>query len=161
MTSTIGVYNTHDLALKGVDQLQQAGFSEKQISVVGQVELVDDHLHVKHNEDLNMAPISVGVAAGATLGLLTGLGLFAIPGLGFLFGAGAIVGAFAGLDIGALGGAMVSVLGKVGVHNDHVVKYEEHLKSGKFLVVVQGNTDEIKHAKEVLQAHGALVEEHA
>ena len=97
------------------------------------------------------APISIGAAAGFVTGLLTGLGIFAIPGFGFLYGAGAIVGAMAGLDIGLIGGGLASIFTNIGIKKDEVIKYEEHIKEGRFLVIVQGDEKEIKHAENVLR----------
>lgn len=154
MQSTIGVYNSHKTALEAVSELVNAGFPAKQLSLIGKVELIEDHLHVKSNEMLIDAPVSVGVVSGSILGILAGAGIFAIPGLGFLMGAGAIIGAIAGFDFGIVGGGIVSLLLTLGVNKDHAVKYHEHLKVNRFLVIAQGDEEEVKKAKMILDTHG-------
>jgi len=158
MKTTIAVYDSHDKALDAVTALKNAGFPVKNVSLVGQAELVNDHLHSKTLEDVSAAPISVGVLAGAALGVLTGVGLFAIPGLGFLYGAGAIVGAFAGLDAGLLGGVAVSVFELFGLKRGHTEKYEALIKAGNFLVIAQEDDTHAKDASAILTQHGGHLE---
>ncbi len=151
---TIGVYNTHEEALEAVKALRKSDFPLKQLSVVGQAELVDDHLHMKQKGKLNVLGVSVGAALGPVIGVLTGVGLFAIPGLGFLYGAGAIVGAIAGFDFGLIGGSAVSIFSSLGLKKEKALKYEEHLKAGQFLVIAQGSAEEVNQAQEILKSHG-------
>ncbi|HXS37290.1 MAG TPA: general stress protein [Flavipsychrobacter sp.] len=156
MKSTIGVYDTHEKALEAIKKLKDNGFPVKQLSLIGktETEAVDEQMNVMPKEEINITGVTAGTAIGATLGILTGVGLFAIPGLGFLFGAGALVGAIAGFDFGLIGGGIASVLTTVGVKNEAVKKYQKEIEEGKFLVVAQGSDEEVKHANEVLNAHG-------
>lgn len=159
MKATVAVYSSHEKAFNAVQALEKAHFPMKQVSLVGKAELIDDHLHVKDLDDVSIAtPVAIGAVAGPVVGILTGVGIFAIPGLGFLYGAGAIVGALAGFDFGIISGAVVAVLTTLGLKKDKVVKYEEHIKEGKFLVVVQGNEQEIENAKKVLHTEGQHLE---
>jgi hypothetical protein len=153
MKSTVGVYDTHDKALAAVLELKKAGFTESHISIVGQAEVVDNHLHVKSKEGEKAAPLAVGLVLGPIIGILSGIGLIAIPGLGIIFGAGAIAGAMAGLDVGLIGGGLVSVLTMFGIKNDNVVKYNEHLAQGHFLIVIQGTDEEVTNAHRILLAY--------
>ena len=114
MQSTIGVYNTHEQAIEAITELKKAGFKESQLSIIGQADVVDNHLHVKSKEGEKVAGVA-GAVVGSVLGVLSGVGLVAIPGLGIIFGAGAIAGALAGLDIGLIGGGLVSVLTMLGI----------------------------------------------
>lgn len=83
-----------------------------------------------------------------------GLGIFAIPGFGFLYGAGAIIGAMGGLEIGTLAGGFASLMVILGVDKQEVVKYQEHIVKGNFLVMVQGNIHEIQKAEHILHTTG-------
>jgi len=150
METIIGVYESHDNALEAVKKLQDAGFPVKNVSLLSKAELVNNHIHVKSDHTLEKAEVSVGVAAGSIVGILTGVGIFAIPGLGFLFGAGALVGAIAGIEFGLLGSGIVAILSSMGVDEVLAEKYEKHLNEGKYLVLVQGTPEEIKHGHEVL-----------
>ncbi len=154
MKSTIGIYDSHEEALEAVKALKKAGYPVNQLSIVGKAELVEDHLHVKSNAPLKMAGISIGMVIGPILGVLTGVGVFAIPGFGFLYGVGGLIGAIAGLDLGVLGGGIISILTMLGVKEDEVVTYQEHLNKGHFMVIARGELDEISSAREVLHTHG-------
>jgi uncharacterized membrane protein len=158
MKSTVGVYDTHDKAVTAVLELKKAGFTESHISIVGQAEVVDNNLHVKSKENEKAAPLAVGLVLGPIIGILSGIGLVAIPGLGIIYGAGAIAGAMAGLDVGLIGGGLVSVLTMFGIKNDNVVKYNEHLSKGHFLVVVQGTDEEITNAHKILLAYNSHID---
>jgi hypothetical protein len=158
METTAGVYNSHEEALKAVEELKNAGFPTKQVSVIGQAHDVDGHIHVKTGTELLDDPmvkvgntgLGIGLVLGPALGLLAGAGVFLIPGFGFLYGVGAVVGALAGLDLGIISGGLFNILTQLGVKHDHAEKYEEQLKSGKFLVVAHGNETEVKKAEEIL-----------
>ena len=154
MKSTIGVYKTHEKAVQALDTLKKANFPLKKVSLIGNAELVNDHVHVK-SRHLPEIGASIGVAAGSVLGVLTGIGVFTIPGFGFLYGAGALVGAFAGFDMGAIGGGLLAIMAEYGVDEHEVVKYDEHLKNGKVMLIVQGDEAEIQNAKEILHTEGS------
>lgn len=151
MKTIVGVYGHHTDAVKAVQTLKSAGFTENKISLISKAELVNDHIHVRASQNAEKAEISIGAIGGAVVGALTGIGLFAIPGLGFLFGAGALVGAIAGLDIGIIGGGLAAILTSVGVDKTLAAKYEKDLNAGKYLVFVRDESEaDIKKAHEVL-----------
>jgi hypothetical protein len=157
MTSTIGVYETHDQAVTAAKELRDAGFSAKHISILGKTEVEHHHEDMNALENTATRGVGVGILTGSTIGLLTGAGVFAIPGLGFLFGAGALVGAIAGLDLGLLGGGLFSAL-KLGFGKEHHEMYEQHLREGKFILVVHGSKEEVAKANGILQKHGQHLE---
>lgn len=150
MDAKIRVYNTHEDALKAAEFLIEKGIDPKSISLMGKAELVDDNIHLQSNELIKDAPAVLGAGAGAIVGLLTGMGVFAIPGFGVLYGAGAVIGAIAGFDIGMVGGGIATILTSLGLKEDHVVKYNEHLKEGKFLLMLHGNAEQIEKAESML-----------
>lgn len=154
MKTTIGVCNTHREAMEAVRELRKAGYPTKNLSVIGKVDAdTEDDIEVT---DMKVAgtEVGAGVVIGSTLGILTGVGVFAIPGLGFLFGAGALAGAIAGFDIGLIGGGIVSALTLTGIHDEKAKHYDEQLKEGKFLLIVQGSKEEGEQAQKILQAKG-------
>jgi len=158
MKSAIGVYESHDKAIAALKALENAGYSTQKISLIGQADLNKDHLHIKNSQTPEAAEVGVGVVAGSVIGILTGIGVFAIPGLGFLFGAGALVGAIAGLNLGLIGGGVVAILTSIGVDSATAAKYEQQLREGKFMVVVQGSEDEVKRAQDILNTHGTHID---
>lgn len=150
MNSTIGVYKTHDDAIEALRELKNAGYNTKHVSLIGKAEKSGQ------GELINIAGTEVGIGAlaGSAIGILTGVGLFAIPGLGFLFGAGALVGAIAGFDFGLLGGGIVSALTLSGLHKEIGEEYDVAIKQGRFLLIAQGNDEEVEKAKTILETHG-------
>lgn len=154
MKSQVAIYDTHQKAVDALKRLKEAGFPMAITSLIGHAEIVDDHVHVREMDDVKAKTTALGVAATSTIGLLTGLGLFAIPGLGFIYGAGALVGAIAGLEVGIVGTGLFSVLSTIGVSEDSSIKFDEHIKEGKFLVIVNGTLEQIEEAEHILHTEG-------
>jgi hypothetical protein len=57
-----------------------------------------------------------------------------------------------------MGGGIASILITLGIKKDSVVKYEEHLYKGKFMVVVNGELNQIKKAEKILHTEGLHLE---
>lgn len=157
MKTTIGIYDTHEDAVDAVKALQNAGFPKKLLTIIGKVKNPDpnakEEASVDKLEKYAGTEVGVSVLAGTTLGVLTGIGVFAVPGLGFLFGAGALVGAIAGFDFGLVGGGIISALTLPNVHEKIAKKYDEEIKSGKFLVIAHGSEADMFKAKEIMSNH--------
>lgn len=158
MKSQIAVYDTHDKAVSAIKRLSQENFSMDHVSLLGKAEVIEDHIQVKSLDTIKKTPAVIGMGAGTLLGLLSGVGVFAIPGFGFLYGAGALVGIIAGLDLGLIAGGMISLLSFTGLKEEEVVKCQEHLKEGKFMVIVKGAQEEIERAKHILHTDGNHLE---
>ena len=158
MTSKIAVYKSHEKALEAVNDLKKSGFPINQISLLGEAQIIDDHMHLKSLEPAKTMPIAIGAMAGIVVGLLSGIGIFAIPGFGFLYGAGAIIGAMGGLDLGIISGGLAVVLTNIGVEEDEVIKYEEHIKAGRFVVIANGTKEEINKAGEILGSKNTAIQ---
>lgn len=156
MKTTVGVYENHEEAVDAAKQLKDAGFKLKSVSIIGVrngLETDDTITEEKKITTLAASELGIGAAIGSTLGVLTGVGLFAIPGVGLLFGAGAIVGALAGLDVGLVGGGIVAALSIGGMKEHHHKQYDEHLKEGRYILILSGSEEEAIHAKDILHEH--------
>lgn len=165
MKNLIAVCESHDAAVATVSMLKEKGFTSKQLSIIGRVQQAageevpaGDDQRTEKMMNIAGTETGIGVTLGSALGILTGIGVFAIPGLGFLYGAGALVGAIAGFDLGLIGGGIVSALTIAGVDIDDNHRYDEQLKAGKFLVIVQGNADETKVAEGVCRSVAGISE---
>jgi hypothetical protein len=158
MNATIGIYDTHDMAVAAAQKLHDKGFPMSDVTIMGlaETEDVDNKMRVSPHSPLKVAGLEAGTVLGATVGVLTGVGIFAIPGLGFLYGAGALVGAIAGFDFGLIGGGIASALATIGVKDENAKKYHDALVAGKFLVVVHGNENHVNEAKNILNNNGHL-----
>ncbi|MCE3294594.1 MAG: hypothetical protein K0R65_308 [Crocinitomicaceae bacterium] len=152
MKTSIAVFNSHDEALASVVLLREHHFPLYKVSLVGKAELVDDKIHLEPStkEGLINTPVIAGTILGTTIGLLSGIGLFAIPGLGFLYGAGAIVGALGGFDLGLLAGGAGTLMLQAGIEEEHAVKYDEHLRDGKFLLMIEGSSQDAERARQII-----------
>lgn len=150
VNATVGVYDTHEKAVQAVKTLKDSEFDITKVSIIGQVEFVEDHLKVLSGEHSAETGAAVGSVVGTVLGALTGLSLIAIPGLGVLYAAGALVGAVGGFSVGTAGGGLIGALLSIGIHKDGIVRYQKHLKDGKFLVVVHGLKAEADSAHQIL-----------
>lgn len=155
MKSKIAIYNTHKEAVEAVKVLHEEGFPMKNVSLLGTAEVIDDHIHVQSLDAVKKAPAVIGMGAGTVIGLLSGIGVFAIPGFGFLYGAGGLIGAIAGFDLGIVTGGLISFFSYLGIKEDEVLKYEEHLKEGRFIILVNGTLEEVEQAEQILHTEGS------
>ncbi len=149
----------HAQAIKIVDELKSAGFSNNDISV-----LLPDKGSTKEfaHEKGTKAPegavtgAGAGGAVGGVLGWLVGIGTLAIPGLGPFIAAGPIMAALSGAAVGATAGGLIGALIGMGVPEYEAKRYESRVREGKVLLSVHtDNSDEVKMAKEILKSAGA------
>ena len=103
-TAAFAIFATRAAAERAVDQLNAAGFSHQDVSVLmSDKEGSKDFATEKNTKAPEGTATGVGVGGivGGTLGLLAGIGALAIPGVGPLIAAGPIMGALAGLGVAA------------------------------------------------------------
>ena len=142
MESKVAVYESHEKALNAVHLLNEKKFPLKNVSIVGEAIIIEDHIHLKSKVPLINTPLAIGAIAGTVTGILTGIGIFAIPGFG----------------LGIVSGGLGTIFASLGVKKDAVVKYEEHLHEGRFLLLVNGSMDEITKAEHLLHTEGMHLE---
>lgn len=150
MKKSVSFFKTHDEAVHALEELKECGVDINKVSLVGRAKIVDDKIHIKSNRGLIAAPVIIGIVAGSTVGLLTGIGMFAIPGFGFLYGAGWEIGALAGFEVGVATGGLITILLGLGVKEDKIA-YEEHVKEGGFVMLIDGTEAEISRAQMVIE----------
>ena len=155
MKSKVAVYNNHKKAVKAVKALVDNGIPAKHISLIGKAVINDDD-NVEHidKEKIEKTTAVIGMGAGTLVGLLTGIGVFTIPGFGFLYGAGAAVGAIGGFELGALTGGLLALLEDLGIKNDNLSDFEKRLNNGEFIIMINGNENEIIKAEKILHTEG-------
>jgi uncharacterized membrane protein len=167
LESVVAVFHTHDEAEQAVKNLQRAGVDMRTISIVAKDPETDEQVVGYYNTGDRMKRWGkVGAFWGGFWGLLFGAAFFVIPGLGPLLMAGPVVawiiGALEGAvvvgGVGALGAGLYSI----GIPKDSVLKYEFAVKNGKYLLIVNGASAEVAHAKEILgTSHTESVELHS
>jgi hypothetical protein len=156
-THVIGVYESLPEAQQAVEQLLRAGVPVEDVSIVANLE----------NEERVHGFVSPGEAAkegarrgamvGGLFGLLSGTAFFFAPGVGPVVVVGALASALAGAGEGALAGGVIgAILGKI-VQRQHIQQYEQHVKDGKYLVVVRSDPATLERIQETL--HGTSASE--
>ena len=155
----IAVYDNHDDAAWAVETLLNGGINKFHITVLGKgdFEEYDKFEFNKENEDAVFWG-EQGAFWGALWGFLLGGLVVFVPGFGSLVASGPLIGSLSGLAAGATLGAAVSAMVAwfmdLGMTKAEAKHYEDMLKQGKNLVIVQGSVEEVKKAKSLLENQG-------
>jgi hypothetical protein len=163
---TVAIFDSLDQVEEGIQALTDAGIKRRKISVVTQSLETETKIHgyVTHGE-VTREGAGTGAWVGGLFGLLIGAAFIWVPGFGPLLVAGplatALLGGVEGAVAGAAGGGLLGALFGRAVEKQHIPKYEEAIKSGKFLLVVSGKTEVVEQALRVLENHGGEVSMHA
>lgn len=157
--SIVGTYNTMPEAEEAVQALDRGGFPIKQVSVVAQSLESEKQVHgFVTAGDVAKTSAGTGAWVGGLFGILVGAAFIWVPGFGPLLVAGplaaALLGGVEGAAVGAGGAGLLGALLGMGVSRQHILKYEEKLKGGKYLVVAHGSTDEVAKAQSILGGSG-------
>jgi hypothetical protein len=138
---------------KTVHTLQEAGFSDRDISVVMRDWSEEREPGASRASLIRESAIAVGVA-GAAPGLLATMASLLIPGLGWVRAIGllmAVLGAIPGVGFGLAVGA----IGASNIPEEQLRIYEERLKKGQILLAVRTRQKDAPRAKSLLSRHGA------
>jgi len=159
--SVVAIYHTHTDAEAAIQSLQRAGFSMKNLSIVGKDYHTDEHVVGYYNAGDRMKYWGgAGAFWGGVWGLLFGSAFFWVPGIGPLLMAGPIVASIVAALESAVAVGGLSALGaglySLGIPKNTVLQFEAAVKSDKFLVIAHGTVDELAKAKGVMQT-GELV----
>ena len=154
--SVVSVYDTQSKAEDAIRMLDGAGFPIKQVSIVAKDLESESEVHGYVNAcDIAKDGAGTGAWLGGFFGLLVGVAFLWVPGFGPLLVAGPLSAAFLGGVEGALagaaGGGLLGALIGWGVSRQHILKYEEHVKGGKYLVIVHGSLEQMERARGILQ----------
>ncbi len=158
-TSVLCIAKSQPQAIRIVDQLKAANFSNNDISVLladksGTKDFAHEQ-HTKAPEGATTGGVTGGVLGGA-LGWLAGIGALAIPGVGPFIAAGPIMAALGGAALGGAVGGITGALIGLGIPEYEAKRYEGKVKSGNVLISVHTeDSNEIKRAKEIFKAAGA------
>jgi hypothetical protein len=147
-TAFIAVFPERREAEHFVDELHQAGFSDKEIGIVTR----QPDKEAEHPvEDGAAAGAITGGAFGALAGIAVAAGL--IPGIGPVLAGGVLAGILASTATGAAAGGLLGALLGLGIPETEARRYEEELKAGRTLVVVQGEGGRLPQAIGILRQH--------
>ena len=158
-----GLFYSRDEAEEAVRALKDAGYDMDRVSVIAKdADKIGGHdttQEVGNKADEGAATGAVtGGALGGITGLLVGLGALAIPGIGPILLAGAeataIATTLAGAGIGAAAGGLIGALIGLGIPEEKARIYNDRVKGGSFLVIVNGTAAEIARAESIMHTHG-------
>ncbi len=164
--AAIAVYDNHPAAEEAVRMLHEAGFDMTKLSIVGKDFRADEQVVGFYNARERVKDWGgAGALWGGLWGLLLGAAFFAVPGIGPVLVGGPLVAVIAGgvesaLIVGGLS-AIGAALYSIGIPKDSVVRYETALHADKYLVVVNGSSDEVARASDILKtSNAASIDQH-
>jgi hypothetical protein len=154
-SSAVAVYTHMDEAEAAVQKLGEAGFPLTQVSILTSNIKTEKKVHGYVTScDVAKSAARTGAWIGGIFGLLTGAAFMWIPGIGPVIAAGTFATTMLGGLEGAVAGAAVAGtfgwLSALGIDKAHILKYEEFVKAGKFVVIAHGSADQAAKAKAVL-----------
>ncbi|MHB8893112.1 MAG: general stress protein [Candidatus Limnocylindrales bacterium] len=154
--SAVGVYAALDQAEAAVRRLDEHGFAIGNVSIVARDLTSEREIRgFISTGDVAKRGAGVGGWMGGIFGLLVGAALIWVPGFGPLLVAGPlaaiILGGMEGAAVGAAGGGLLGALVGLGVSREHILKYEDHLRGGRYLVIAHGSPADVSTAEEILR----------
>ncbi|MEA5599655.1 histidine kinase [Nostoc sp. UHCC 0252] len=161
----VGVFSHRRDVEHALHELKKVGFDMNRVSVITQDGERDDISGAEVRDrvgDKSDDGAKVGAATGGALGgltgLLVGLGTLAIPGIGPIMLAGAaattLATTLAGAGIGAVAGSLLGALIGLGIPEERARVYDERVRRGHYLVIVDGTDTEIARAETILRQGG-------
>jgi hypothetical protein len=153
--SAVAVYTHIDQAEEAVSKLGEGGFPLTQVSILSSDIKSEKKIHgFVTSCDVAKAAAGTGAWVGGIFGLLTGAAFIFVPGVGPVIAAGTFATAMLGGVEGAVVGAAVAGtfgwLSALGIDKAHILKYEESIKTGKFIVIAHGTAEQADKAKHIL-----------
>ena len=158
--SSVGVYETMEQAEEAVRKLDQGSFPIKQVSIVAaNLQTEKEVRGFISAGDFAKGGAGTGAWVGGFFGLMMGGAFLFVPGFGPLMVIGSLasvlLGTAEGAGLGAAGGGLLGALAGWGISKQHILKYEDHVKGGKYLVVAHGSAEEVARAQTILQGSTA------
>ncbi|MDZ8135688.1 MAG: general stress protein [Nostoc sp. DedQUE04] len=161
----VGVFSHRRDVEHALHELKKVGFDMNRVSVITQDGDRDDIAGADVSDrvgDQSDEGAKVGAATGGALGgltgLLVGLGTLAIPGIGPIMLAGAaattLATTLAGVGIGAVAGSLLGALIGLGIPEERARVYDERVRRGHYLVIIDGTDSEILRAESILNHQG-------
>lgn len=159
MRTNTKLFDNHGDAATAVRDLEAAGFSRDEISLMGNGAggLPADGTAISTDAPgATEAGASVGTLVGGGVGLLAGLGALAIPGVGPIVAASWLVAMVTGAGAGAAAGGLIGSLTGAGVDEKEAHVYAEGVRRGGTLVSVRTDEARSAQAKEILERHASV-----
>ena len=165
MKTIVGLFDTFDEAKKAATDLESAGVSHNDISIVANNESGQYAANSTDTAATGAPHVSghaighdakVGAEYGGVAGLLLGLTGLAVPGLGWIATAGWLGGMILGAVTGAAIGGLVGAFTSVGVPEEDAYNYNEAVRRGGILLAVRAQDEQAQRVAEILGEDGAV-----
>jgi hypothetical protein len=166
--SVVGVYHSLDRAEAAVEALHKGGFPIEKVSIVAKD--IQDEKRIRGFVtacDVAKSGATTGAWIGGIFGVLIGAAFVWVPGVGPMIVAGSLAAVLAGgaegAMLGAATGGILSGLASWGISKEHILKFENHVKAGKYLVIAHGSAEDVAKAHDLLtkQSEPAELTTHA
>ena len=141
-TTTVAIFSDRTQAQRAISELKAAGFTEEQIGVTARESDGAERLQspggkakTTHAKEGAVA----GVAAGAGVGTLWGLGILAgvVPAIGPAIAGGTLVALLSSAAAGAATAGLAGTLIGLGIPEEEAKFYDEEFRSGRTVVTVR------------------------
>ena len=170
MRTIAHLYDTYDIAQRVVNELEAAGFSHDNVSIVANqgstanAGSATTGTMTGGGTSATGAPAadaatgagtgaSIGTIIGGGAGLLAGIGALAIPGVGPVIAAGWLVATLTGAGAGAAAGGLLGSLTGAGVPEEHAHVYAEGVRRGSTLVTVRADEARVGEAESIMNRY--------
>jgi hypothetical protein len=158
-SSVVAVYTHIDEAEAAVQKLGAGGFPVDKVSILAKDLGTEKKIHgFVTSCDVAKGTAKAGAWVGGIFGLLAGAAFLWVPGVGPLIVAGSLTAALMGGAEGAVAGAalagVVGWLSSLGISKQHIIKYEESVKAGKYVLIAHGAPADVAKAQTILLGTG-------
>lgn len=146
MKTIAGLYDTYGDAEVAVRELEGAGISPDEISIIAP-------------DGSQRSPAATGVSIGAAVGgiggFLAGIGAITVPGLGPVVSAGWLVSTLTGAAAGGMAGGVLEAFADAGIDEADAYVYAEHVRGGGTMVMARVGQAQEDAATAILKRSGA------
>lgn len=154
MKTHVAIYNTQENAKKAIEKLSDKNFPIEKVSILEKGDVVDDHIKVKSIENIKIVPILIFSVIGLIVGVLSPI-LNITYGFEFMEDVTPIIGGFIGFDVGLLVGGFLVIVIAILIKKDKTIEMETHMENSRFLILVDGEKDDIIVAENILNTVGS------
>ena len=138
-TTAIAIFDDRLQAQRAIEQLQRAGFTEREIGVTAR-DTADAGARAADGDKKTHAKEGAiaGVAAGAGVGALWGLGILAgvLPGIGTAIAGGTLAAILSSAAAGAATAGVAGTLIGLGIPEEEAKYYDREFQAGRVVVTV-------------------------
>src|SRR5688572_26709449 len=154
MKTIVGLFDSTSEANQVVSDLEAAGISRSNISVVASKSAAGTS--GRSDDDDSGKGAAGGAMTGGVLGALAGAALIALPGGPILAAGPLLAGALTGAGVGAVTGGLVGALTSAGVPETDARYYDEGVRRGGTLVTVSADDAQATRVTDIMNRHNPV-----